>query len=325
MDEPKQTSEKKRPGDSSTLPEASKKAKVSEKPLFQTNSRWNTSSTGFSKTANVSTEKRDLDHGNSTSASSASSHPPTPSTSGALPPAPRKGAFGFSANPRVIDHAKKKPQNQAPRKSTEPPVPLPSAPLLPLPTVESTLPARYIAEGMHIDQALANVVGAENSASTGTPNSNSSTKPLIILDSANVSHEFGQGVFSTQGLPVAVKYFKSRGFPVVAFLPEHYLSQHYPDPLQDWTALEALVAEKILIPTPGADYDDLYIVQHARRRNGVIVTRDRYRDVPLLFNDPVERAEVAKWIKQHRIPFKFEGDVFVPLSVPKGFPLDPKA
>jgi len=173
---------------------------------------------------------------------------------------------------------------------------------------------------MSIDNALDKVIGVGASS----PSAISSSKPLIIMDTANVSHEHGQGCFSTRGLPIAVEYFKSRGFSVIAFLPEHYLSQHYPDPLQDWTALESLVTEKILIPTPGADYDDLYIVQHARKRNGVIVTRDKYRDVPLSFNDPKERTEVAQWIKKHRMPFKFDGDTFIPISIPKGFALEPK-
>ena len=317
MDTMKSKTEKKREGDPNTLPEASKKAKTSATQLFQTNAKWSASSSGLGKTATATTAQMDSDTRTATSASSSSSSVPTPTSSAPKPPVARKGAFGFSAQHTATEHTKKTPQKPVSRKSVEPAPSTPSAPMLPLPTVSATLPARFIAEGVSIDQALANVVGEHQK-------SVASDKPLIIIDSANVSHEHGQGVFTTQGLPLAVQYFKNRGFSVVAFLPEHYLSQHYPDPLQDWSPLESLVAEKILIPTPGADYDDLYIVQHARKHNGVIVTRDKYRDVPLLFTDPTERSEVAQWIKRHRIPFKFEGDTFTPLSVPRGFPLDLK-
>lgn len=185
---------------------------------------------------------------------------------------------------------------------------VPEKPVLPKPTIESDLPARYVAEGMSVEHALSKVISKHaSSSSTADPE-----RPLIVIDTANVNYEHGKGEWSTHGLSIAVKYYQSKNFEVVAFLPEHYLTQHYPDPLQDWTPLETLAKKKILIPTPAADYDDLYIVQHARNHNGIIVSNDRFKDVPTCFNDPAERTAIANWIKSHKIAFLFDGDEFKP-------------
>lgn len=291
---------KKRGGDSTSLPEATKKAKTTESPLFGAQSSWGGSSFAPSpKTPASSTAPSKSND----SADPSSSSAPTIAKSTAP-----KSVFGFAAP---------KPGQAIPVRK---PTPLPSKPLpsvaapeapkstLAKPSVESDLPTRYVAEGMSVKSALAQVVPKRNTASP----SKTPEKPLVVIDCANVSHEHGKGDWSTQGLPIAVKFYQAQGYEVVAFLPDHYLTQHYPDPLQDWTQLEKLAEEKVLIPTPAADYDDLYIVQHARNNHGIIVSNDRYRDVPQCFDDPVERKLASNWINNHKISFTFEGDTFKP-------------
>jgi hypothetical protein len=302
---------KKRSGDQHSLPEATKKAKLPPTTLFQLNSSWTTSSD--SKIATSSTNNTETIQTLSTAMdsdikSSIGDHSSIQQSQFA----PRKNLFGFAPREKSSTVISSKTSNLpsiTPQSST---APIPSPSILRKPTVDSNLPPRFVAEGMSVDQALEKVVPA------GSKPKQSSNKPLIVIDTANVSHEHGGGAFSTQGLPIVVEYYKSKGFSnVVAFLPDHYLTQHYPDPLQDWSKLEALVEEKILIPTPAADYDDVYMVQYARKNDGVIVTNDKYRDIPLSFKDPQERKTVAKWIMGHRIPFKFQGDTFIQRSAPK--------
>lgn len=300
-------SSKKRAGDEKSLPAATKKSKQSETPLFQLPTQWSTGQSAFS--ASITTLKSEnKEKPNSASSSSSPSEPSTKSQP------PRNGVFGFKPrDPSLPAPIRKTPKYTSPP-VTAPVEPVPPPSILSKPTVEQTLPTRYVAEGMSVDKALSKIIP--------TSSNSSASDPMIIIDSANVSCEHGQGVFSTQGLPLAVKYYKSIGFnKIVAFLPDHYLTQHFPDPLQDWTQLEALVEQKILVPTPAADYDDLYIVQFARKNNGVIVTNDKYRDVPLAFKDPEERTIVSNWIKLNRIPFKFSGDQFEERIAAKRHPL----
>jgi predicted nuclease of predicted toxin-antitoxin system len=290
---------KKRLGDETTLPSSTKKAKVAETPLFQLPTAW-------SKESIPSLTEKMKKNSESEATSSISSAMHSSPDGQATPKAvaqPRKGVFGFRPpdpnQPKPIPKVRKQ-REVLPASDTSPPSPVPA--ILPKPTVESTLPARYVAEGMSVERAVEKVVSEVVAAP--------SSKPIVVIDTANVSHEHGSGNFSTKGLPIVVEHYRNLGFRVIAFLPEHYLTQHYPDPLQDWSPLESLVAEKILIPTPGADYDDLYLVEYARKNNGVIVTNDKYRDVPLTFSDSKERTTVSNWIKTHRIPFKFVGNSF---------------
>lgn len=218
-----------------------------------------------------------------------------------------KSVFGFSAPKPGQAPPVRKPAPAPVKPAAAPEAPVAPKSILAKPSIESELPARFVAEGMSVQSALAQVI-----SKTSTSSSKQSDKPLIVLDSANISHEHGKGDWSTLGLPIAVKYYQDQGYEVVAFLPEHYLTQHYPDPLQDWAPLEKLAKQKILIPTPAADYDDLYIVQHARNNGGLIVSNDRYRDVPQCFDDPVERKDASNWLKMHKICFYFEGDNFKP-------------
>lgn len=292
--------EKKRAGDSATLPEATKKSKTSESPLFGAQSSWGSSS--FASSSKPSSSSATSSNSNVSSAPSSSS---APAASKSTAP---KSVFGFAAPKPGQTFPARKPAPSPSKPTSSVAASSAPKPILAKPSVESDLPARYVAEGMSVKSALAQVMSKTNSASP----TKMSDKPLLVIDCANVSHEHGKGDWSTQGLPIAVKHYQAQGYDVVAFLPDHYLTQHYPDPLQDWTQLEKLAAEKVLIPTPAADYDDLYIVQHARNNHGLIVSNDRYRDVPQCFDDPVERKMAANWINNHKISFTFDGDTFKP-------------
>lgn len=281
------------------LPSATKKAKSAEMPLFGAKTAWGASSTSLLPA--TSSSNADSSNSSSSVASSASNVIVSPQS---LKP---KTVFGFAAPKPGQTLPVRKPAVSPSKPIAAPSAPLASKSTLAKPTIESELPARFVAEGMSVEQALEKVVRSNLQAGSKT-----SDKPLLVLDTANISHEHGKGDWSTRGLPIAVKHYTALGYEVVAFLPEHYLTQHYPDPLQDWTPLEKLAKNKILITTPAADYDDLYMVQYARNNGGIIVSNDCYRDVPQSFQEPSERTAVAEWIKRHRIGFKFEGDKFLP-------------
>jgi hypothetical protein len=302
----KDNKDKKRAGPEETLPSGTKKAKLPTTSVFTSKGSWGSINTHASSSNSSSEASKGHGKSNKPQTSSSSSSDAS-SQQEPSKPITTKLPFGFSFKPK--DPSTVQPTS-TPHKSSSPSPAAVTSPnsILSKPTIESTLPVRFVAEGMSVDQALENVMPKESKKQARKVE----TSKLVIFDSANVSHQHGGGSFSTQGLPIAVEYYKSRGFRVLAFLPDHYITHHYPDPLQDWTALEDLVKQKVLVPTPAADYDDLYIVQFARKNGGYIITNDRYRDVPLSYPDPKERANLSKWIKSHRVPFDFEGDTFVP-------------
>jgi len=62
---------------------------------------------------------------------------------------------------------------------------------------------------------------------------------------------------------------------------------------------------------PSGDYDDSYSLEYARRHDGLLVSNDQFRDYVLKY--PADKqADVATWIKDHRISFAWVTNEFLP-------------
>eukprot|EP00026_Physarum_polycephalum_P002863 Phypoly_transcript_02872.p1 GENE.Phypoly_transcript_02872~~Phypoly_transcript_02872.p1 ORF type:complete len:594 (+),score=115.49 Phypoly_transcript_02872:625-2406(+) len=159
---------------------------------------------------------------------------------------------------------------------------------------------------------------------------NASNKPLLlVIDGPNVAMKHGKKTFSVKGIQIAVNYYKSRGFDVVAFVPEYFATRKAPQhqlgsstlklgdfmnsvATDDMPLLNSLVDQGLIVLTPPQDYDDSYSIEYARKHNCCIVTNDRYNDN--IDKQPTERekAQTRKFIRDHSISFTFVRDEFMP-------------
>jgi hypothetical protein len=137
-------------------------------------------------------------------------------------------------------------------------------------------------------------------------------KPLAVLDGLNVAVSHGQHIaFSVIGLMIAKNFFEARNFDVVICLPRPMskttgdVSKKTPVDILEFFEGEQ---HKILL-TPPQDYDDGYTLELARRRNGIIVSNDKFRDFIVREKNP---AEFKRWLDQRLCSFAFVSDEFIP-------------
>lgn len=151
---------------------------------------------------------------------------------------------------------------------------------------------------------------------------------VFVIDAANVAVTHGKNqAFSSRGVEIALSHFSAQGHRVLAFLPFYYItaerhyrdsSKHTPD---DVDVLQRLINAGTLVLTPSQDYDDEYMIDYAKRYDGVIVSNDRFRD----YTDKIERerlhlgagvasehkASSRDWMDAHVMSYTFVGDELV--------------
>lgn len=112
--------------------------------------------------------------------------------------------------------------------------------------------------------------------------------------------------FSWPGIRYCVEWFSTRNHRVKVFVPADKcksIDSLTEDYLKD---LEAL------IETPSGCNDDLFIIEAARKSNGVIVSNDLYR------NEKRLNQELERFVYMNRLPYIFDDDNFIPASDPRG-------
>ncbi|XP_029943993.1 protein KHNYN isoform X2 [Salarias fasciatus] len=146
------------------------------------------------------------------------------------------------------------------------------------------------------------------------------TLRTIIIDGSNVamSHGLGQ-FFSCRGIALAVQHFWDRGHRhISALLPQwrqksdpkikeqHYLTELQKLGLLSYTPSREVQGKRI------TSYDDRFMLQHAERTKGVIVTNDNLRDL-------LDESRVwENIIKKSLLQYTFVGDHFMVPDDPLG-------
>nr|XP_020442497.1 protein KHNYN-like [Monopterus albus]XP_020442498.1 protein KHNYN-like [Monopterus albus]XP_020442499.1 protein KHNYN-like [Monopterus albus] len=142
----------------------------------------------------------------------------------------------------------------------------------------------------------------------------------IIIDGSNVAMSHGLGhFFSCRGIALAIQHFWDRGHrQISALLPQwrqksdprikeqHYLTELQKLGLLSYTPSREVQGKRI------SSYDDRFMLQHAQRTDGVIVTNDNLRD--LSDESPVFRDIIKKRLLQ----YTFVGDHFMVPDDPLG-------
>ncbi|XP_040887379.1 NEDD4-binding protein 1 [Toxotes jaculatrix] len=142
----------------------------------------------------------------------------------------------------------------------------------------------------------------------------------IIIDGSNVAMSHGLGhFFSCRGIALAVQHFWERGHrQIIALLPQwrqksdprikeqHYLTELQKLGLLSYTPSREIQGRRI------SSYDDRFMLQHAQKTDGVIVTNDNLRDLS---------DESSVWrdiIKKRLLQYTFVGDHFMVPDDPLG-------
>ncbi|KAM7377058.1 hypothetical protein PAMA_013714 [Pampus argenteus] len=142
----------------------------------------------------------------------------------------------------------------------------------------------------------------------------------IIIDGSNVAMSHGLGhFFSCRGIALAVQHFWDRGHRhISALLPQwrqksdsrnkeqHYLTELQKLGLLSYTPSREVQGKRI------SSYDDRFMLQHAQKTDGVIVTNDNLRDLS---------DESTVWrdiIKKRLLQYTFVGDHFMVPDDPLG-------
>ncbi|KAL6118360.1 khnyn [Pungitius sinensis] len=142
----------------------------------------------------------------------------------------------------------------------------------------------------------------------------------IIIDGSNVAMSHGLGhFFSCRGIALAVQHFWDRGHRhIIALLPQwrqksnpKIKEQHYLTALQN-LGLLAYTPSREVQGKMISSYDDRFMLQHAQKTDGVIVTNDNLRD--LSDESPVWRDIIKKRLLQ----YTFVGDHFMVPDDPLG-------
>ncbi|GJQ15713.1 hypothetical protein GpartN1_g7504.t1 [Galdieria partita] len=138
------------------------------------------------------------------------------------------------------------------------------------------------------------------------------TKPLIVLDGANIAWKHGKNQkFSPLGIVLAFEFFSQRQFDCVCFLPETYW-QPLSTETSVWSHLITWRDNNRLILTPANDYDDSYILYYAQTHGGLIVSNDQFLDHIEQTSVDWHKRKWAKWLSRCRVTFVFGENEFIP-------------
>lgn len=160
----------------------------------------------------------------------------------------------------------------------------------------------------------------------------------VVLDCANIGWSFGKTDFSTEGLEISLRFFKSldihvagnnqqvnncvrntSSVNVVGFLPASYIRRRPSDgsrgnakmETDDLSRLDALVSTyDITLVPPGSD-DDQFILAYAWKHKYYVVSNDFYTDHVVSLEDPAQREEARYWLSFYRCSYAFAGADFM--------------
>ena len=125
----------------------------------------------------------------------------------------------------------------------------------------------------------------ENSTDNETKKQQKESKPLIVIDGANIGHynttpgKVGVKFFSSDQLRKAVTACLKNGLQPRILLPQHYLdSKHKDNVADDVEILLQLEKDGFLVRLPSNINDDLPIIDLAKHKGAFILTNDGFKD-----------------------------------------------
>ena len=153
------------------------------------------------------------------------------------------------------------------------------------------------------------------------PSRSPTSKPVIILDAANLACRAAQvsKIADIGAVTAAHDYWIARDHTVKIFVSEKHAQRSRNRPhsrSRSRTGIEInldavydLFDEKTVVAVPPQNHDDSYMIEYALRVDGVIVTNDMLRDWIAQHSDP---PLASKWVQSHAIAYTFVDSMYIP-------------
>ena len=142
-----------------------------------------------------------------------------------------------------------------------------------------------------------------------------SNRPLVVLDAANIGWAFGKGErFDVTGVESALTFLGHYNTSIVAFLPASYLRKKPQEGgnlqnalmrTEEWERIDRLVQRGILSLVPAGDDDDVYALSYARSNEGYIVSNDWFANHVKSLELAVVRQSMTSWLAENRCSYAF--------------------
>ena len=141
-------------------------------------------------------------------------------------------------------------------------------------------------------------------------------KPEIVVDGQNIAvhwcdeHTHGNKFSDIEGIFAVILFWRKRGHIVRVLLPRFWAKKvREVAPRAQADALDLLLRDGTVCFTPsqeGHGGDDLYVIQYAMHRDGLIISNDMFRD------HISEQAGLADFLRESLVPFSFVGGMYIP-------------
>jgi hypothetical protein len=139
--------------------------------------------------------------------------------------------------------------------------------------------------------------------------------PVVVLDCANIGWSYGITDYSSHGVIECFRYLDnfSNIINIIGFIPSSYVRKK-PQSSRgnammvtgEWEKLQSLIHDGRLVVVPAGDNDDTYIIAHASKTNGFIISNDFFNDHCATQELTSGNGEVMKeWLSRARVGYTF--------------------
>lgn len=148
------------------------------------------------------------------------------------------------------------------------------------------------------------------------------TKPIVILDAANLACRVGQvsKVADIDAVAAAYEYWSRKDHVVKIFVSEKHAQRTRTNRSQsrprsrtgieiNLDAVYDLFDDKTVVAIPPQNHDDSYMIEYALRVDGVITSNDMFRD---WISKHTLTGQAAKWVQSHVIAYTFVESMYIP-------------
>ena len=142
-----------------------------------------------------------------------------------------------------------------------------------------------------------------------------SNRPLVVLDAANIGWAYGKGErFDVTGVESALSFLGQYNVSIGAFLPAGYLRKKPQEGgnlqnalmrTDEWERINQLVQRGVLTLVPSGDDDDVYALSYARSNEGYIVSNDWFDNHVKGLELAVVRQSMTSWLAENRCSYAF--------------------
>lgn len=146
---------------------------------------------------------------------------------------------------------------------------------------------------------------------------NASKRRRVVLDGNTIGKAYGGGSFKLEGIDIALKHFLSKDMSAVVVLPEskwHEIleGKRNGEYCHGRERLKHLLERGLISLIPLNSKRGAYIVKYAMDRKADIISNESFKYVADSQSSKTERRKLRRFLEEHRVPFAFVEDHFIP-------------